>query len=514
MVARRKLMAAWLSVGILPLLLQGRSYLRFVTPHKLTEDLVVPVGAATETANIAELCPVEGLFIAHVWWNVALTHYYSVEHGQICHFVVPQYNIHGSFKLGTEKVAPFSTAPASCANESYVFEHYFYHGSIGYYSFYEEAVGTYCTNDKTAYVRVRGLGTLDSNGAALARDRGNVGYRCSYWYGTFGSIWIIYRGMLLRKSYVLCKQYGRKCDRMNEQLRRKAAVVYMQESMRLSADGTTNYHRIAILYMLLEGLMSDLFLLIAQDGLLSRIQYVSLGYNLSGVLSMLFELFESIHWLREKTRLVLKRLIFCYETSLIGEFLSAGLMQHYLTWINQSDLRHSRPTALAVSYYVWSLIGHGVIVLGLTAFVISVRITWTTIYTRWHHGTLKVLTAPCCVDTTLGVRSKMIMLGGYCWEDDKLYYKTGALTSFGIMKTIEEDGAEYLVFRKVHWITVPRNDLYVIGNVSDDCVEPCRERLCTSPLTLFDHRLGGNLNRAGRSRPCIIRVDNKVAAGP
>ncbi|GMF17666.1 unnamed protein product [Phytophthora lilii] len=398
-------------------------------------------------------------------------------------------------------------------SRKFYFEHYFYHGSIGYYSFYEEAVGTYCRQDKTAYVGVQGLGTLDVNGEELAEDRGAPGYRRSYWYGIFGAIWIAYRSLLLRKSFFLCKQYGRRCDRMNERLRRKNAVVFMQESMRLSAHGTTNYHRIVMMYMLLEGLLSDLFLLIAQDGLLSRVQYISLGYNLAGILSMLFELVESIKCLREKSRIFFKRLLFSYETSLLGEFLSAGLMQHYLTWINRSGLRDSRPTALAVSYCVWSLIGHGTIVIGLATFVICVRITWAAIYTRCCHGTLAVLTASCCVDATLGIRSKMVMLGGYLWEEGILYYKIIALKSFGILKMTEEDGAEFFVVRKVHWVTVPRNDLFVIGSVLGHRVEPCRERLCTGPITLFDRHLGGDLHQTGSSRSRLIRVDNKVIDG-
>ncbi|GMF34683.1 unnamed protein product [Phytophthora fragariaefolia] len=512
--ARRMLMAVWLTIGMVPLLLQGRSYLKFVAPHKLTGDLVVPAEAKRETENIADTCPVEGLFIAHVWWNIAITYYYTVEHRQICHFVIPQYNIHGSYIIGTKKVARYSTAPENCGNESYYFEHYFYHGSIGYYSFYEEAIGTYCEQDKTAYVRVRGLGTIDMNGEELAEDRGDVGYRQSYWYGIFGAIWISYRSILLRKSYTICKQYGRRCDRMQEKLRRKNAVVFMHESMRLSAHGTTNYHRMVMLYMLLEGIMSDLFLLIAQDGLVSRVQYISLGYNLAGILSMLFEIMESTLWWRDNVRLFIKRLLFSYETSLLGELLCAGLMQYYLTFLNRSSLRNSRPTAVAISYYAWSLIGHSIIAFGLTAFVISILIVWATYFTWWSHGTLAILLAPCCVDTTLGVRSKMIMLGGYMWEEGQLYYKVDALRSFGILKMVADDGDEFFVIRKVNWLSVPRRDLVVIGRVSGHCVEPCSDRLCTGTIRLFDHHLGGDLNQTRHSRPHSIRVDNIATTGP
>ncbi|KAF1783651.1 hypothetical protein GQ600_9191 [Phytophthora cactorum] len=90
------------------------------------------------------------------------------------------------FHTREAKRTAIMTTPTSCANESYAFEHYFYHGSIGYFAFYEEAAGTYCKRDKTAYVRVRGLGTFDSNFSALASDRGDYSYRQSYWYGIFG----------------------------------------------------------------------------------------------------------------------------------------------------------------------------------------------------------------------------------------------------------------------------------------------------------------------------------------
>ncbi|EEY69269.1 uncharacterized protein PITG_05484 [Phytophthora infestans T30-4] len=293
----------------MPLFLQARSYIKFVTPHKITQDLVVSHGTVAETGNLKELCPVEGLMVAGAWWNVGVTHSYDKSTGRICHFVVPQYNIHGAYHLGTERVAPSSTTPASCSDESYPFQHYFYHGSIGYYALYEEASGTYCVNDRTAYVRVNGLGTYDSNGVWLANDTGDINYRRSYWYGFFCAIWIMYRSILMRRSYISCKRYGRRCDNMQEIIRFQDAVVYVQESMRLSAHGARNYHRAALLYLLVEGLMSDLFMLIAQDGVLAKVQYISLGYNLAGVLSMLFEMVESMNWLGEKSRCLIKRLL-------------------------------------------------------------------------------------------------------------------------------------------------------------------------------------------------------------
>ncbi|KAF1784325.1 hypothetical protein GQ600_10376 [Phytophthora cactorum] len=450
-----------------------------------------PAGTVAETGNLEELCPVDGLMVAGAWWNVGVTHSYNMSTGRICHFVVPQYNIHGAYRLGTERVTPSSTTPASCSSESYDFQHYFYHGSIGYYAFYEEASGTYCANDRTAYVRVNGLGTYDSNGARLADDTGDITYRRSYWYGFFGAIWIAYRSILMRRSYVSCKRYGRRCDKLQEKIRFQDAVVYVQESMRLSAHGARNYHRVALLYLLVEGLMSDLFMLIAQDGLFAKVQYISLGYNLSGVLSMLFEMVESMNWLGEKVRCLIKRLLFNYETSMMGELLCAAVMQYYLTSLNRSSLKHSKGTAEAVSHYVWSLVGHGIIVLGIVAAITSVRATGALITVRWTLGSFKVLTAPCSVDTTLGVRCKMILLGGYVWEDDKLSYKVETLKSFGIMKMLEEDGAQFLVLNKLHWVSIPRHDSVVIGEVHDQRVTPCTERPCTGIVSVFGNPLGG-----------------------
>uniref|UniRef100_H3H4R7 Uncharacterized protein n=1 Tax=Phytophthora ramorum TaxID=164328 RepID=H3H4R7_PHYRM len=437
--AKRMLVAVWMCVGLLPLLLQARSYLKFVTPHKISQDLVVPATAAEHTADMETLCPMEGLVIAGAWWNVGITHYYEEEQGRVCHFVVPQYNIHGAYVLGTELTSPSDTSPASCAENSYYLEYYFYHGSIGYYAFYEEAIGTFCANDNIGYVLVRGLGTYDSNGANLSNDMGDTTYRRSYWYGLFGSVWIVYRSTMLRRSYISCKRYGRRCDHLQEPMRFKDAVVYVQESMRLSAHGARNYHRAILLYLLVEGLMSDLFMLIAQDGFFAKVQYISLGYNLSGVLSMLFEMVETMNWMGEKLRCFIKRLLFNYETALLGELACAGAMQYYLTGLNKSSLKESKPVAEAVSYYVWSLVGHGIIVLGIVFVITSIRSLGAIISVRWMFGSFSPFLSPCCVDTALGPLSKMILLGGYVWEDGKLCYSADTLKSFGMMKVTEED---------------------------------------------------------------------------
>lgn len=173
---------------------------------------------------------------------------------------------------------------------------------------------------------------------------------------------------------------------MGVKLQRKAATIFVHENLRLSAHGATNYHRAMVLYLLLEGLMSDLFLLAATDGSFAWIQYASLGYNLSGILLVLFEMIERMGWLRESSRLFVKRLLFCYESALLGELLSAIGQPTVISLLNRSDMKNTRPTAAVVSYYMWSLVGYGLIVLVLIGFIMFVRILRAVTYVRWSHG--------------------------------------------------------------------------------------------------------------------------------
>ncbi|GMF13894.1 unnamed protein product [Phytophthora lilii] len=252
-------------------------------------------------------------------WAHAL---YTVGNATICHAVVPQYNTHGNYFIGSSKVDPYQTSPSSCADDSFPFDVYFYHASIGFYSFYEAEVGTYCTKEKTAYIRVEALGTYDINESFLAKDTGSVEPRISYWYTIVGSIWLMFRLLTIRRSFVLCIRYGRRCDQMGDALHQQEAIVFVQESLRLSAHGATNYQRAVLLYLIV-GIMTDLFLIIANDGWIARVQYASLGYNLSGLMLLLFEMVENMKWLSEKWRLRIKRVFFSYETALVGELVTA-----------------------------------------------------------------------------------------------------------------------------------------------------------------------------------------------
>ncbi|GMF47382.1 unnamed protein product [Phytophthora fragariaefolia] len=509
--AKQMLLTAWFVVGVMPLILQIRSFLKFVTPHKITETLVVPLGAEQETTNMTEVCPALGLQMAHVWWNIETTNYYNLDHGRLCRFVSPQYNSHGSYMMALEKVEAYPTTPSNCANDSYPVEMYFYHGSIGFYSFYEEVTGTYCTKDYTMYGLIDGLGTFDINGPLLPQDRGSYDYRISYWYGTIGTLWIVFRSLVLRRSYIACKRYGRRCNQMQEELMRSAAMVFVHENMRLSAHGATNHHRILLFYLLIEGIMSDIFLLVATDGIFAWFQYISFGYNLSGLLLILYELIENLGWLRETSRLFIKRLLFSYESSLLGELLSAIGQSYFLTSLSKSDLKRSGPTARAVSYYTWGLVGHSIIIVALVGFIMTVRILRAVTYIRWKHGHFwDILMAPCSVDTALALRNKMIMLTGYCWDNGKLCYKPRALKAFGLLKMEEEDGTEFLVLRKLHWFNVPTVDLVVIGSVSEQCVDPCPERPCTGVVSFFDRSLGGPVEHTGGTIVRSIRVRNMV----
>ncbi|KAE9166946.1 hypothetical protein PF005_g28988 [Phytophthora fragariae] len=189
-------------------------------------------------------------------------------------------------------------------------------------------------------------------------------------------------------------------------------MVFVQESLRWSAHGASNYQRAALLYLIVEGIMSDLFLIIANDNWTTKIQYLSLGYNLSGLMLLLFEMVESMQWLSDKWRQRVKRVFFSYETALVGELVSALALQAFLTGLNGSDFKRSRPVALAVSYYFWSLISHSVVVAVITGIIASVRV-------------------PTAIT--------LMMLGGYRWEHGRLYYKVTALKAFGMLK-MEEDG--------------------------------------------------------------------------
>ncbi|GMF13899.1 unnamed protein product [Phytophthora lilii] len=494
--AQRMLLGVWLVMGVLPLTLQLRSYLQFVTPHKMSEVLVVPPDLQRETANLTEHCPVTAFVLAGVWWNFETTHYYKADQGIVCHAVVPQYNLHGNYFIGNIKTKAYQTTPSSCANDSFPFEQYLYHGSIGYYSYYEGEVGTYCAKDNTAYIVVEVLGTYDINGVFLADGTGTTESRMSWWYSIVGAIWLVYRALMIRRSYVSCRRYGRRCDELGEKLDHQEAMVFVQESMRLSAHGARNYQRAALLYLIVEGIMTDLFLIIANDGWATRVQYASMGYNLSGLMLLLFEMVESMRWFSDKWRLRVKRVFLSYETALVGEFVSALAFQTFLSGLNGSDLKRLKPTALAVSYYFWSLICHGIVVVVVVLIILSVRVPWALLYVWFKHHSFAVLSEPCCIDTTLGVRSRIMLLGGYRWEDGKLFYKTAALKAFGLLK-MEEDGAEYLVLHKLYWLTVPRDNLIGVGIITGHRVEPCNERPCTADQGIVCHAVVPQYNLHG-----------------
>ncbi|KAG2829826.1 hypothetical protein PC112_g7935 [Phytophthora cactorum] len=157
MTAQRTLLLAWVVAGVIPFILQLRSYLKFASPHKITQNLVVPYGLEKETESLGDVCPVEGMLLAGSWFNIEPTHYFTTDQGRLCHFVIPQYNVHGTFLIGNKSIEPYYTTPTSCMNSSLEYSQYFYHGSIGYYSFYEEQTGSYCQNDHTAYIVGQGL---------------------------------------------------------------------------------------------------------------------------------------------------------------------------------------------------------------------------------------------------------------------------------------------------------------------------------------------------------------------
>lgn len=70
MTSQRKLLAVWLCFGVIPFILQIRGYLKFAAPHKIPDSLHVPPGTEQKTVNLLELCPMKGLHVGQVWWNV------------------------------------------------------------------------------------------------------------------------------------------------------------------------------------------------------------------------------------------------------------------------------------------------------------------------------------------------------------------------------------------------------------------------------------------------------------
>ncbi|EGZ30633.1 hypothetical protein PHYSODRAFT_323980 [Phytophthora sojae] len=201
--------------------------------------------------------------------------------------------------------------------------------------------------------------------------------------------------------------------------------------------------------------MSDFFLLSTQEGLFGRIQSISLGYNLAGLMPMVFEMVETMNWMSEKLRCQVKRLLFNYETALIGEFITAAVLQHYLTTLSRSQLKDTQPAAEVVSYYLMGLAGHIVLALG-------------------------------CLTIIVSTRAIVSVLGGYIWEDGELYYRPGVLKALGVLKVVEPDGTELFVHMTLHWISIPCDNLTVLWTVDGHPMESPGDKLRSDHLMLDD----------------------------
>ncbi|POM70054.1 LOW QUALITY PROTEIN: Hypothetical protein PHPALM_13581 [Phytophthora palmivora] len=332
--SKETLILVWMVMGVLPMTLQIRSYAKFVTPHKITAHLIAPEDGIKYTSDIWRFCPVkecwcvleshaDSLLSQRRWLFVPLRDSTIQCTWQL--FRWQPYNptiFHKPIRLCKKRVILSNTISTMVVS-----------GIIR-----SMVKGTYCPKYAIAYVRVGGLGTLDINGPPLANDGGDTGYRRSYWYACTVALWITVRCWILRRSYVVCIRFARRNDQINKRLGIQDAMIFVQESMRLSAHGAKNYQRVGLAYLLVEGLMSDLFLLTTQEGVLGRLQCISLGYNLAGIMSMLFEMIESMHWLRERNRCFFRRVLFNHETMLVGELMCAGGMQFFVTSLNRSSL--------------------------------------------------------------------------------------------------------------------------------------------------------------------------------
>jgi hypothetical protein len=547
--ARWHLLLAWACAVLAPWILQGRSFVKLALPHSIPANLVISSPElAARTQDIDAHCPVRGLNIAHAWWNVWPTQYSVVDDdqgdiGYICHFVVQQYNIHGAYRIGASvssnatssasKVFPTGDLPPNVCQETSEtppsISYYFYHGSFGYYAFFEQGNGVFCSSDSTAHVVALSLGSTDLNGNALAHDNcegtssDSGQWRWSTWFTTIGTFWALYRGVVVHRSLQLCMSYGARCERLNEHLPLRSAFVFVHESAALAAHGASNLQRACLLYMLFEGLMCDLFLLIAKDGAGAHAQYVSLGYNLASILSLLFAMLEATRWIGER-RCLVRRLFFNVETGLIGEVLCAGLMHVYLTSLNRSPgFRSSIKPAEVASFYVWSLVGHGAIVLGLASFILSVRAAGALITVTIRFHTLAVLTAPNCVDVALRGRAKSAMLRGMVWHEHglRLFYTKEALKAYGVLQIRhptedvairhaavnrssrvschrsdgEITGPAFeklmIVHHNIPWFSRRGVQLIAVGHIIGNHVVSCSPVPCSGTAVFCDHMLGG-----------------------
>lgn len=470
----RRFLFFWVGAVFTPFMLQLRCYLQMVTPHKISQNLLV-LDADPVLDQVTLHCPIRGIRIAGVWWNIWPTYYHITQTGKVCHFVVPQYNMHGAYHFGSDAEAS-STASSNCHTPVTPVDYYFYHGSVGFYSFYEEGSGTYCADDWTATLTVYKLGSYDINGQFLADDRGSIGYRQSYWFGTVGLIWIIFRALVIRRSFIVFKRYLTRCQANGVDLKLRDVIIYIQESARLTAHGARGYHRIGLLVLLLEGLMADLFMFITKEGVSALIQCISLGYNLSAILSTLFEIIEGCGCLRKHVRAV-KCVLFSHETAMVGELLGVFVIQALLTFLNKSRLQDTQSVALAMSYYVWGLMGHGFFLCVVTLFLFSVRAIGSFACTWWRYRSFGPLWADCCIDDALGPRQKLAIVTGCCWIEGKLFFSKDSLVAYGLMRVeSESDGDSLLVHEKIRWFTAPRNGLVSIGVICGTHVVSCAER--------------------------------------
>ncbi|KAF1787845.1 hypothetical protein GQ600_7376 [Phytophthora cactorum] len=56
--------------------------------RKISQDLITPPDEVKEEVDQHKVCPVNELFMAGAYWNVAPTHYYYVTDGVLCHFTI------------------------------------------------------------------------------------------------------------------------------------------------------------------------------------------------------------------------------------------------------------------------------------------------------------------------------------------------------------------------------------------------------------------------------------------
>lgn len=95
------------------------------------------------------------------------------------------------------------------------------------------------------------------------------------------------------------------------------------------------------------------------------------------------------------------------------------------------------------------------------------------------------------------MKQKTIILSGYVCHHGRLMYSVRALKSFGLMRAVDWERAEFLVHYRVDWFVLPkRRSLAVVGKLRGAILQRCKEEdiahieAATGLVTMCEHAVG------------------------